>query len=171
MPYLHIWSMLLSGQVPHRINSSQLFWNRLFQKKKPSRVCACVCVGAGRGGEEGGLGRTLFWKIPWNCFGFFCTSWKFQVKQNSTPGNLVKLCMFHSFEIFRPKTKTSANLAWIFLDFPWCSTLLLINSWKFCMLFLEYPWKFYILNNLPPCLDFFRIVKSQRPCASSNTVL
>ena len=33
IPYLDIWSMLLSGQVPHRINSSQLFWNELFQKK------------------------------------------------------------------------------------------------------------------------------------------
>ena len=27
MPYLDIWSMLLSGQVPHRSNSSRLFWN------------------------------------------------------------------------------------------------------------------------------------------------
>ena len=30
------------------------------------------------------------------------------------------------------------------------STLFLINSWKLCMLFLEYHWKFYIQNNLPP---------------------
>ena len=34
MPYLDIRSMLLSGQVPYRTNSSQLFWNGLFQKKK-----------------------------------------------------------------------------------------------------------------------------------------
>ena len=33
MPYLDIRSMLLSRQVPYRTNSSQLFWNRLFQKK------------------------------------------------------------------------------------------------------------------------------------------
>ena len=59
MPYFNIWSMLLSGQVPHRTNSSQLFWNRLFQKKKPSRVCVCVL---GQGG--GGLGRTFFEKNP-----------------------------------------------------------------------------------------------------------
>ena len=27
MPYVDIWSMLLSGQVLHRSNSSNLFWN------------------------------------------------------------------------------------------------------------------------------------------------
>ena len=27
IPYLDIWSMLLSGQVPHRSNSSHMFWN------------------------------------------------------------------------------------------------------------------------------------------------
>ena len=27
IPYLDIWPILLSGQVPHRINSSHLFWN------------------------------------------------------------------------------------------------------------------------------------------------
>ena len=27
IPYLDIWSMLLSRQVPHRSNSSFLFWN------------------------------------------------------------------------------------------------------------------------------------------------
>ena len=57
MPYLHIWSMFLSGQVPHRVISSQLFWNGLFQKKKPNRVCVCW-----EGG--GGLGRTFFRKTP-----------------------------------------------------------------------------------------------------------
>ena len=30
MPYLDMWSMLLSGKVTHRGNSSKLFWNRLF---------------------------------------------------------------------------------------------------------------------------------------------
>ena len=30
---LEIWSMLLSWQVPHRTNSSQLFWNGIFRKK------------------------------------------------------------------------------------------------------------------------------------------
>ena len=34
---LDIWLILLSGQVPHRTNSSQLFWNGLFQKKEPNR--------------------------------------------------------------------------------------------------------------------------------------
>ena len=97
MLYLYIWLMLLSGQVPYRTNSSQLFWNGQFQKEKTNRV------------GVGGSGRVK--TTPRIVLVFFCTSWKFQVKQNSTPGNLVKLCMFHSFEIFRPKTKTSGNLA------------------------------------------------------------
>ena len=29
--------MLFSRQVPHRTNLNQLFWNGLFQKKKPNR--------------------------------------------------------------------------------------------------------------------------------------
>ena len=53
------------------------------------------------------------------------------------------------------------------------STLFLINPWKFCMLFLEYSWKFYFLTlpPHPPCLFFSGIVQSRRPCASSNTFL
>ena len=89
---LDIWSMLLSGQVPHSTNSSQLFWNGLLRKKKRNR-----------GVEEGVEDILFFEKNPWNCFGFSLYPWKFQVKQNSTPGNLVKLCMLHSSEISRPK--------------------------------------------------------------------
>ena len=48
MYYLDIWSMLLSRQVRHRTNLNQLFWNGLFQKKKPNR------------GVEGGGLRTYF---------------------------------------------------------------------------------------------------------------
>ena len=48
-PYLHIWLMLLSGNVPHRTNSSQLFWNGIAQKKKTNRVCVYVS-GVGGGG-------------------------------------------------------------------------------------------------------------------------
>ena len=53
--------MLLSGQVAHRTNSSKLFWNRLFQKKKRDRV-----MGAGGGGED-----TPFLKKVLELFGFF----------------------------------------------------------------------------------------------------
>ena len=58
---LDIWSMLLSRQVPHRTNLNQLFWNGLFQKKKPNRA-----GGRGRGVED-----ILFLKKKTlNCFGF-----------------------------------------------------------------------------------------------------
>ena len=77
MPYLDMRSMLLSGQVPHRTNSSQLFWNGLFQEKK------------NRGAED-----VRFRKKPWNFFLFLSVPVEIQAKQSSTPGNLVKLCIY-----------------------------------------------------------------------------
>ena len=98
MLYLDIRSMLLSGQVPYRTNSSQLFWNGLFQKKK-----------------QGGL-RTFF------CYSLY--SWKFQAKQSSTSGNLLQLCMLHPSEISRPKNqdpwKFYMNFSWSSLEIPLC---------------------------------------------------
>ena len=146
MLYLHIRSMLLYGQVTHRTNSSQLFWNGQFQKKKTNRVR--------RGGESEDI--LFFEKTPRIVLVFLCTSWKFQVKQNSTPGNLVKLCMLIPLK-FQSQNQRPLEISHeFFLVFLEYSMLFLINSWKFCMLFLEYPWKFYILNNLSPCLDFFQ---------------
>ena len=140
MLYLYIWLMLLSGQIPYRTNSSQLFWNGQFQKQKPT----------GWGG--GGRVKTT----PRIVLVFFCTSWKFQVKQNSTPGNLVKLCMLIPLKFQSQKQRPLEISHEFFLVFLGYSVLFLINSWKFCMLFLEYPWKFNILNNLSPCLNFFQ---------------
>ena len=104
-PYLHIWLMLLSGNVPHRTNSSQLFWNGIAQKKKTNRVCVYVS-GVGGGGCWG------------HGFSLYLLGLS-QVKQNPTSGNLVKLCMLFSSEISRPKTKSSGNFTWIFLGLPW----------------------------------------------------
>ena len=77
MPYLHIWSMLLSGHMPHKTNSSQLFWNGLFQKQKPNRVCVWVRVSAwvsdGRSVED----IICFEKSSLIVLVFLCTSWKF----------------------------------------------------------------------------------------------
>ena len=111
---LEIWSMLLSWQVPHRTNSSQLFWNGIFRKKN-------IKQGAG---EWGGGGHTFFGKNAWNCFGFSLFPWKF-LKENSTPGNLVKLFMLHPLEISRPKTnedpwKLYMNFSWSPLDISCC---------------------------------------------------
>ena len=61
---LDIWSMPLSGQVPHRTNPSQLFWNGLFQKKEPNR--------------EGGLMTYFFEKTPGIVFVFLCTPGNFR---------------------------------------------------------------------------------------------
>ena len=55
--------MLLSGNVPHRTNSSQLFWNGIAQKKKTNRVCVYV---SGVGG--GGVLRTWFFSVPLGTF-------------------------------------------------------------------------------------------------------
>ena len=77
MSYLHIWSMLLSGHMPHKTNSSQLFWNGLFQKQKPNRVCVWVRVSAwvsdGRSVED----IICFEKSSLIVLVFLCTSWKF----------------------------------------------------------------------------------------------
>ena len=64
MVYLDIWSMLLSGQVPHRTNSSQLFWNGLFQKKNST--------------GERGVQNIPFWKKPWSVLVFLCTPGSFK---------------------------------------------------------------------------------------------
>ena len=77
MPYLDMRSMLLSGQVPHRTNSSQLFWNGLFQEKK-----------------TGGLKTYVLEKNPGIFFLFLSVPVEIQAKQSSTPGNLVKLCIY-----------------------------------------------------------------------------
>ena len=129
MPYLHIWSMLLPGQVTHRTNSS------------------CFGVGYSRRknqtGRRGGVGwGHSFFKKDLELLWFFSLllkvwgktklhSWKFGKIMNvtslenfktkkkslksSTPGNLVKLCTLHPSEISRPKPKTPGNFTWIFL--------------------------------------------------------
>ena len=129
MPYLDIRSMLLSGQVLHRTNSSQLFWNGLFQKKK-----------------TGGLRTYFLEKNPRIFFVFLCTpgnsgkaklhSWKF--------GKIMYICYI--------PWKFHMNFSWSLGN----STLFLINPWKFYMLFLEYSWKFYFLtlSPLPPVCFF-----------------
>ena len=63
-PYLDIWSILISGQVPHRSNSSQLFWNGLFQKKSKQ----------GGGVWVGGFRTYFLEKKPWGFLVFLCTT-------------------------------------------------------------------------------------------------
>ena len=158
MPYLDKRSMLLSGQVPYRTYSSQLFWNGLFQKKTNRRV------------ED-----ILFWKKkPWKFFCFSLYPLKFQAKRSSTPENLVKLCNYvTSLRNFKSKNLRPLEISHeFFLVFLGNSTLLLINPWKFCVLFLECSWKFYILVALsPPVWIFSGTVQSRKPCASLNTFL
>ena len=158
MPYLDKRSMLLSGQVPYRTYSSQLFWNGLFQKKINRRV------------ED-----ILFWKKkPWKFFCFSLYPLKFQAKRSSTPENLVKLCNYvTSLRNFKSKNLRPLEISHeFFLVFLGNSTLLLINPWKFCVLFLECSWKFYILAApSPPVWIFSGTVQSRKPCASLNTFL
>ena len=158
MPCLEIWSMPLSRQVLHKTNPNKLFWNELYQNKNTNS--------AGRS-----WGHTFFLKNSWNCFGFSLCLWKFLAKKHSTSRNLVKLCIYvTSLRKFKAKTQDPwefhMNFSWSPMDIPGYFQL---NSWKFCMLFLEYPWKFCILNHLPPCFVWFfsRIVQFWRPCVSS----
>ena len=155
MLYLDIRSMLLSGQVPYRTNSIQLFWNGLFQKKN----------------REGGSEDILFWKKPWNFF--LCSvpmkipgktklhSWKF--------GTLMYVTSLANFKA--KKSRPLEILHEVFLVFLWNSTLFLINHWKFCMLFYEFSWKFYMVTLPLPCLDFFWNSPISKTLCSSNTFL
>ena len=124
MPYLHIRSMFLSGKVLHRINSSQLLWNGLLHKKKPNKVEVEDILFF-----EKTLGITLI---------FLCTSWKFQIKQNSIPENLVKLCMLYPLEISKPKktlkSSTPGNLVRLCMSHPsWNFKAKNQDLWKFHM--------------------------------------
>ena len=87
IPYLDIWSMLLSGQVPHRSNSRQLFWNGLFQKKK----------------QTGGSRGHTFLENPGSFSGFFSVPLEIPGKLKLHPWKFDKV-MLHPSEVSRPKT-------------------------------------------------------------------
>ena len=110
------------------------------------------CFGMGysrKKNKQGGFEDILFWSKPWNSFCFSLYCWKFQTKQSSTPGILVKLCMLlHLLEI------SNQILHEFFLISLGNFTLFLINPWKLCTLFYKYSLKFYILT-LPPCHHIF----------------
>ena len=64
------------------------------------------------------------------------------------------LFFFWNSPISSSKSKTTGNSTWRFLRHPRNSTLLLINPWKFDMLFLWYP-LMEIPYPQPFCLVFF----------------
>ena len=138
-----------NAQSRHMVNAS--FWANA--SIGPIQV-NCFGMGYSRrknqtGGGGEGLRTYCFFKKPLELFWFFSVAMevsgyiprKFQ-GQNPRP-----LEISHEF----------------FLVSLGYSTLFLINFWKFCMLFLEYPWKFYILNHLPlSCLNFFQNKKESQ---------
>ena len=67
--------------------------------------------------------------------------------------------MLHSSEILSLKTRPLKILHDFFLITPGNSALFLINSQEIHLLFLQYLWKFYILN-LPPICFFSGIAQS-----------
>ena len=89
--------MLLSGQVPHRSNSSQLFWNGLLLQEKNKQ---------GRGGAVEDI---LFWKKPWIFFAFFCTSGN-SSKAKLHPWKFGKIMYVTSLENFKARTKNENYL-------------------------------------------------------------
>ena len=100
-----------------------------------------ICVlGYSRKNPNRRVEDIVFWKTPWIFSLFYLLyPWKFLIKQSSAPRYSTELCWipwkFQGQELNRP------------LEFPdifsWSpsgnSILLLINPWKFHMLFLWYP--------------------------------
>ena len=88
---------------PIQVNCFGMGYSMGYSRKKNQR---------GEGGVED---IPFFKKKPWNCFGFSLCSWKFQVKQNSTPENLVN---------FKAKTqdhwKFHMSFSWSPMDIPSC---------------------------------------------------
>ena len=118
MLYLDLRSMLLSGQVPYRTNSSQLFWNVLFQKKK-----------------QGGLRTYLFEKNP-GIFLLFSALLEIPGKSKLHSrkfGTIVYVTSLRNFKVKKPRSLEILHE--FFLLFLGNSTLFLINPWKVCMLF------------------------------------
>ena len=122
--------------------------------------------------------RILLKKKPWNCFGFSLYPWKFQVKQNSTPGNLTKLYMLNPLKISRPKTKnfkklhpwkfgkigyvtsfgnfkakpkTHGNSTWIFLGLPWIFHVVFNQLLEILHAISWIALEILFPNHLPPC--------------------
>ena len=87
----------------------------------------------GRG--KGGIEYILFQKSP-GIFRLFTLPLEIRDKKRLHSQKLHKI-MLYPLEVLRPKTKTPGN-----------SMLFLISQRKIHLLFLQYPWKFHILNPL-----------------------
>ena len=138
MLYLDIRSMLLSGQVPHRTNSSQLLWIGLFQKKIKG-VWGHTFLGKA-------LKFLLLFSVPLEIPGKTkLHPWKFGIIINVTSLRNSKAKKSRPLEILHDFFLVSLGI----------STLFLINPWKLCMLFYEYSWKLYVLTLPPSLFGFF----------------
>ena len=138
MLYLDIRSMLLSGQVPHRTNSSQLLWIWLFQKKIKG-VWGHTFLGKA-------LKFLLLFSVPLEIPGKTkLHPWKFGIIMYVTSLRNSKAKKSRPLEILHDFCLVSLGI----------STLFLINPWKFCMLFYEYSWKLHVLTLPPSLFGFF----------------
>ena len=138
MLYLDIRSMLLSGQVPHRTNSSQLLWIWLFQKKIKG-VWGHTFLGKA-------LKFLLLFSVPLEIPGKTkLHPWKFGIIINVTSLRNSKAKKSRPLEILHDFFLVSLGI----------STLFLINPWKLCMLFYEYSWKLHVLTLPPSLFGFF----------------
>ena len=96
--------------------------------------------------REGGSEDILFWKKPWNFF--MCSvPMKIPGKTNLHPWKSGTLMYVTSLANFKAKkSRLLEILHEVFLVFLGDFTLFLINHWKFCMLFYEFSWKFYMVT-------------------------
>ena len=98
--------------------------------------------------------RTYFFKKTLEFLGLSLYPWKFRRKQSFTPENSTKFC-YTSWKFQRQKPRLVEIPHEFFLS-PLEIPLLfyLTAGISTCSFFIQYPWKFHVLNP-PSCLDFF----------------
>ena len=97
-----------------------------------------------------------FWKKTLRFLGLLLHRWKSRKKTSLHAWKFHKTVL-PPLEILSCETKTHGNSKRIFLDHPWKFLFLLLDPRIFHIIFLQYLWKFHVLDSLlhPPCFDFF----------------
>ena len=114
--------------------------------------------------KKGGVEDILFWNLPVEYFIFLGLEIPGKTKLHLWKFYKIVL---DSLKIPRPKTKSPGNFTLFFLVTLGNSSLFLINSWKFHMLFFWNPRKFYIP---PPTVYFFPGIAHSTPKSYASNV-
>ena len=95
--------------------------------------------------------RTYFFENSPEIFRCHFITGGFKQKKSFILGSSAKWC-YNFWKFLDQKPRSMEIPHNLFLITPGNSTFL-INTWNFHILFLQYRWKFHVLNR--PCLDFF----------------